>query len=211
MNKPLYDYDKAIELDTNHVAAYNNRGSAKNALKQYEQAIKITIKPLSLTLTCSCLQQPRSCHYEQAITDYDKAIELDRNYAAAYYNRAITYKDLGDDEQAIKDFQHSKCIRPNDYFQRAVKRSSTRNRRNRKKKTEETENFQQILQEAKTEYQSNAKKWLWTSAIFSALIIILLAILMLDSFVFFILELIRISVRRPIKLTLSPKYPSPFF
>ena len=32
--------------------------------------------------------------YEEAILDYDKAIELDPSYAVAYYNRGISKKKL---------------------------------------------------------------------------------------------------------------------
>jgi len=42
--------------------------------------------------------------YQQAIKDYDKAIELDPKYAAAYNNRGISYGLLGNHKQAIKDF-----------------------------------------------------------------------------------------------------------
>ncbi len=35
--------------------------------------------------------------------DYDKAIELDPNDAAAYYNRGISYSELGQDQRAIED------------------------------------------------------------------------------------------------------------
>ena len=52
-------YDKALELDPNDTAAYNNRGVAKRNLGQYEAAL----------------------------ADYDKALELEPDMAAAYNNR----------------------------------------------------------------------------------------------------------------------------
>ena len=57
-------------------AAYNNRGVAKRTLKQYKEAI----------------------------TDYDKAIELDPKYVKAYNNRGFAYRELGKKEEADADF-----------------------------------------------------------------------------------------------------------
>lgn len=42
---------------------------------------------------------------QQAIADYSKAIELDPNYTAAYYNRAHVYKLQGEKAQAIADLE----------------------------------------------------------------------------------------------------------
>ena len=42
---------------------------------------------------------------QQAIKDYDKAIELNPQDAIAYFNRGIAYGKLGNYQQAIKDFK----------------------------------------------------------------------------------------------------------
>ena len=42
---------------------------------------------------------------QQAIKDFDKAIELNPKLAQPYYNRAIAYLRLGDDRQAIEDYK----------------------------------------------------------------------------------------------------------
>ena len=41
----------------------------------------------------------------KAIEDYNKAIELNSEYALAYNNRGLCYKKLGETEKAKKDFQ----------------------------------------------------------------------------------------------------------
>ena len=41
--------------------------------------------------------------YEQAIEQYAKAIQLDPDYANAYVNRGISYKNLGQDVKAEAD------------------------------------------------------------------------------------------------------------
>jgi len=43
-------------------------------------------------------------NYQQAIKDYDKAIDLDPKFVKTYYNRAITYDILGNYQQALKDY-----------------------------------------------------------------------------------------------------------
>ena len=46
--------------------------------------------------------------------DYNKAIELDSNYAAPYFNRALLYDELGETECAIKDYDKVLKFAPND-------------------------------------------------------------------------------------------------
>ena len=51
--------------------------------------------------------------YDQAIKDYDKAIELKPNYSDAYYNRGIAYDNKGNYDQAIKDYNKAIELNPN--------------------------------------------------------------------------------------------------
>ena len=63
----IADYTKAIELNPNYAAAYNNRGNSKNKIKDYKGAK----------------------------ADYTKAIELKPNYTKGYGNTSwneILYK-----------------------------------------------------------------------------------------------------------------------
>ena len=46
--------------------------------------------------------------YEEAIVELNKAIELDPEYADAYYNRGIAYDKSGEVAKAISDYE--KCI-----------------------------------------------------------------------------------------------------
>ncbi|HEY85645.1 MAG TPA: tetratricopeptide repeat protein [Chloroflexi bacterium] len=50
---------------------------------------------------------------EQAIADYNKAIDLNPDYAAAYSNRGVAYYYSGDLEQAIADFERYLELAPN--------------------------------------------------------------------------------------------------
>jgi len=42
---------------------------------------------------------------DRAISDWDKAIELDPDFSAVYYNRGIAYANRGETQNAIADFK----------------------------------------------------------------------------------------------------------
>ena len=63
----LIAYDKALELDPNHVSAWNNKGIVLSRLKRFEEAI-----------VC-----------------YDKAIEIDPKYVNAWYSKANAARNFG--------------------------------------------------------------------------------------------------------------------
>jgi tetratricopeptide (TPR) repeat protein len=59
--------------------------------------------------------------YENAIRSYDRAIEINPNYAEAYLNRGIAYRNLKDYQNAIRSYDRAIEINPNDaeaYFNR---------------------------------------------------------------------------------------------
>ena len=52
--------------------------------------------------------------YDLAITDYNKAIELNRDYVDAYYNRGNAYSNQGELDRAITDYNKVIGINPDD-------------------------------------------------------------------------------------------------
>ena len=72
-------------------------------------------------------------YLEEAIKDFNKAIELNPNYSKAYYNRGNTKKDLANAynnidylEEAIKDYNKAIELNPNNseaYFNRYISKS----------------------------------------------------------------------------------------
>ena len=50
--------------------------------------------------------------YEKAIADFSKAIELDPNYADAYYYRGEVYKDRGELQRAKDDYKRAGELNP---------------------------------------------------------------------------------------------------
>ena len=65
----------------------------------------------------------RNGSYEQAIADYDKAIELDPNVADAHYDRGYSFYEMLRFEEAIRDLSRAIELNPDDdryYAQRSV-------------------------------------------------------------------------------------------
>ena len=45
----------------------------------------------------------RSVELQRALFDFSQALEMDPDYAKAYYNRSLIYKELGEHKSALKD------------------------------------------------------------------------------------------------------------
>ena len=54
--------------------------------------------------------------YEKAIKAYDRVIEIDRDFADAYYNRGVAKVRLKEFREAIKDFDKAIELKPDDIF-----------------------------------------------------------------------------------------------
>ncbi len=50
--------------------------------------------------------------YEEAITDYTRALEINPRYALAFYHRGVAYDNKGQHEQAIADYTRAFDINP---------------------------------------------------------------------------------------------------
>ncbi len=73
-----------MQTDLNDAGAYNKRGVA----------------------------YARKGQYDQAISDFNKALEINPRYATAYYNRGVAYARKGQYDQAISDFTKALEINP---------------------------------------------------------------------------------------------------
>ena len=86
-------FDQAVKYDKNNYEAYYLRGCAKTNAQ----------------------------HYEEALADFEKAIELKPDYADAYFNLGRTYFLLNNEDKACEYYQlAAKYGRPNldDYLKR---------------------------------------------------------------------------------------------
>ena len=52
--------------------------------------------------------------YDSALADYSKVIDIDPQYAQAYYNRGNTYADLEEHDSAVADYSKAIDIDPQD-------------------------------------------------------------------------------------------------
>jgi len=118
-DKAIEAYTKAIALDPNYAAAYNNRGSAYDDKGQYDRAIEDYNKAIALDPNDAAAYYNRGVaygnkgQYDRAIEDFNKAIALDPNDAAAYYNRGVAYGNKGQYDRAIEDYSKAIALDPN--------------------------------------------------------------------------------------------------
>ena len=73
----------------------------------------LIVQPFANTLCSVVLTGAELKEYEGAIKDYDKAIELDPNYALAYMNRGIAKAQLKQYSAAIADYDKAIELDPN--------------------------------------------------------------------------------------------------
>ena len=95
-DEAIDDFNTAIEIQPEFVAAYNNRGLAYG----------------------------RKGENDLAINDFNTAIELQPEFAEAYNNRANVYDDKDDFEKAIADFNTAITLKP-DFVETNLTRQST--------------------------------------------------------------------------------------
>lgn len=118
-DKAILAYDKALELDSGFAEAYNNRGTAYYSRSILDREISTSIKAIHMNISL-----PEGYKYtnekvasDRAILDFTKAIDINPEYAEAYYNRGTAYSDQGLYDKAILDF--TKAIEKNSEYAEA--------------------------------------------------------------------------------------------
>ncbi len=118
-DKATHHYTKAIELNPNLAAAYNNRGIAYGKRGELDRAIEDCTKAIQLNPNLAEAYSNRGTAYQnkgelgRAIEDYTKATELNPNLAEAYNSRGAAYQNKGDLGQAIEDYTKAIELNPN--------------------------------------------------------------------------------------------------
>ena len=116
-SKAIEHYSKSIELNPRLAAAYNNSGSAYEAIGDIDRAISDYDKAIDLNPEYSEAYYNRGVAYiekgdiDRALVDYNKAIDLNPNYAEAYYNRGNVYF-IGDVDRAFADYNKAIDLNP---------------------------------------------------------------------------------------------------
>ena len=114
----INDYDTAISKKEDYGEAYYRLGLSKYELDQVEEALTDferarTLRPNSpyvhywLGLTKEYLGQ-------EGLKDFDEAIRLKPDFFDAYYERALTLKELQEYPSALDDFDKAIELNPND-------------------------------------------------------------------------------------------------
>ena len=115
------DINKALEIDSTFVDAYNLRGYIYSFLKKYNDALADYNKAIDLDPDDARTYNNRGYLYhqdlkkpKQALADYDKAIDLDPDDATAYNNRGGLYHNLKKPKQALADYNKAIDLDPDD-------------------------------------------------------------------------------------------------
>jgi tetratricopeptide (TPR) repeat protein len=99
MKKAIDDFTKAIELNPSDPEAYCGRGNAWLELASIYSSI---LRPDFITYELNIF-------YDEAISDFTKAINLKANYAEAYYGRAAAFFGKGD-KRALEDVRKAEKL-----------------------------------------------------------------------------------------------------
>lgn len=129
-DEAIADYTEAIILDPERALAYKNRAAAYNAKGDYELAISDSNGVIEMAAAGDAkdsdidsivaeayIQRAYAyCNSDKpnlAITDCNRAIDIDPEQAYAYFNRGLAYKMLDKKVEAINDFAKSITLTDN--------------------------------------------------------------------------------------------------
>lgn len=102
--------NETIRNDPNNVAAYLERGLARNHLENYRGAIADFTEVIRIQPDNIDAHNYRGTiyyhlgEYDKALADYNRALELGE-FAILYFNRGYVHHAQGDLEAAIADFE----------------------------------------------------------------------------------------------------------
>ena len=119
IDSAIEHYSRAIELNPNYAAVYNNRGNAYSVKNDFDRAIDDYTKAIQLKPDdASAYNNRGTAHsekgdFDRAIDDHTKAIQLKPDDADAYYNRGNTYVKKDDYDRAIDDYTKAIQFKPN--------------------------------------------------------------------------------------------------
>jgi tetratricopeptide (TPR) repeat protein len=110
----------ARQLTTTALAvAYNNRGNAYAAKRDYDRAIQDFDQSIKLNPTYTKPLNNRGVaylkkgEYDLAIKAFDQAIRLNPNYGEAFANRAGAYLKKNEYDRAARDYDEAVRLEPN--------------------------------------------------------------------------------------------------
>jgi len=96
-DRAIQDYDQSLHLNPNSATAHYNRGVAYEFKHDYDRALPDLHRPVQLdpgdtgSHFCRGLALEQRGDYDRAIQDFDQVLRTNPKYAAAFYNRAVSY------------------------------------------------------------------------------------------------------------------------
>jgi len=133
-SRAISEWSKAIKLNPQYAIAYYNRGMARYAIKEEDRAFDDFQKSYKLESYLrfkkffSIIEQQFDAgdwyvrglekfnknDYDQAISYWTKALELNPKYIEVYFERGFVWYNKGNYEQTIKDFSKYLELKPKD-------------------------------------------------------------------------------------------------
>lgn len=115
-DKALLDYSTALEIDSTYSETYNNLSLLYVNNSQFELAVEACTQSLFYNSENVYAYGNRGWaknfleNYDEAIIDFNKALEIDSTFQPAYVNRAISYAKLGKLDKACADYKKAKIL-----------------------------------------------------------------------------------------------------
>jgi tetratricopeptide (TPR) repeat protein/S1-C subfamily serine protease len=133
----LASIERAIELESQDPTIFNEKAGLLSQLKRYPEALAIYDRIINKEPKAWAYVNRGTVKYELgdkkgSIDDYDKAIQLNPQYAGAYVDRGISKSDLGDNNGAMSDYDRAIAIDPQfpfAYVNRGIAKSESGNKR----------------------------------------------------------------------------------
>ncbi len=116
-NEALADYNKVIEIDLNQIAALQQKTAqdVKRGVSGYDGYKLIAARAtLAIAFFNRGLLFMDTGNFKQAISDFNKALEINPALAAPYHNRGMSYVGIEDYDNALSDFTKAIEINPTD-------------------------------------------------------------------------------------------------
>lgn len=110
-DEAIKDYKTALELFSDDNLAHYNLGKLYADKSEFDLAMvhlnrAIQLNPRRASFYCGRgWAKERMKAFDEALSDYNNAVDLDPQEYCGFYNRALFYLNKGDSVQAAKDFQ----------------------------------------------------------------------------------------------------------
>jgi len=114
----IASYDRALAIQPDKHAAWNNRGISLGNLGRYEDAIAsydraVAIKPdYYEAWNNRGVALKNLGRDEDAIASYDRALAINPDFHQSWYNRSLVLKHLGREEEATESYNKAVALNP---------------------------------------------------------------------------------------------------